>query len=165
MVKLVGSACILAGGFLARRTRLAALRRRREALRDLGAVLRRMAEAIRMARLPLPGLLSSLAPLCGGDVAAFLTGGAEAARRGGDLRGAWRRLAGELPLSEGDRAVVAALGDDLQGDEEQVCRALALAASELERSRERLEQDRQAEEKRTTALCFSSAALLVILLI
>ncbi|WP_295582014.1 hypothetical protein, partial [uncultured Oscillibacter sp.] len=80
-------------------------------------------------------------------------------------RGAWRRLAGELPLSEGDRAVVAALGDDLQGDEEQVCRALALAASELERSRERLEQDRQAEEKRTTALCFSSAALLVILLI
>ena len=46
-----------------------------------------------------------------------------------------------------------------------MCKAISLAVQRLEQHREDLENSRQAEEKRVTALCFSGAALLVILLI
>ena len=70
-----------------------------------------------------------------------------------------------LRLPPESREVLADLGADLHGDEEAVCRAILLAVQRLEQHREDLENSRQAEEKRVTALCFSGAALLVILLI
>ena len=86
-------------------------------------------------------------------------------RRGEPLAPVWRTLSGELPLPLQSREVLADLGADLHGDEEAVCKAISLAVQRLEQHREDLENSRQAEEKRVTALCFSGAALLVILLI
>lgn len=165
MLKLLGSLCVLLGGVLARRNHLAERRRRLDTLSDFLTALRRMGETVRMARTPLPSLLTSLAEGCGPDAAAFFTEAAKAARQGEGLPETWRRLAEGLPLSEGDRGVLAELGGDLQGDEEQVCKAIALAVLRLSESAGEAERRRPEEEKRATALWLSAAALLVILLI
>ena len=165
MVKAVGSACVLAAGFLAWRDQMAERRRQRETILDLLTALRRMGETVRMTRTPLPVLLSSLAEDCGPDAAAFFRGGAEALARGEPVYGTWAHMAEVLPLPREDRRTLATLGGDLRGDEENICKAVSLAVCELTSCAGKLEQDRPAEEKRTTALCFSAAALLVILLI
>ena len=165
MVKLLGSACILAGGALAWQIQMAERRRRRDTLSDVLSALRRMAEEIRMVRTPLPVLLEALSADGGPAAASFFHGAAEAARRGEALPKAWGRLAEDLPLPEKDKKALAALGEDLHGDEESVCKAISLVVYELAKSGEDMERNRQAEEKRATALCFSTAALLVILLI
>ena len=118
-----------------------------------------------MARTALPLLLERLAGQCGPDAAVLFSGAAAALRRGEPLTPVWRTLSEELPLPLESREVLADLGADLHGDEEAVCRAILLAVQRLEQHREDLENSRQAEEKRVTALCFSGAALLVILLI
>ncbi len=61
--------------------------------------------------------------------------------------------------------MIAELGGDLQGDEEQVCRAVSLAVLRLSESAGEAERRRPEEEKRAAALWLSAAALLVILLI
>jgi stage III sporulation protein AB len=54
---------------------------------------------------------------------------------------------------------------DLTGDEEAICRSLALAAAFLrERGAER-RRARRDQVRRDTALCFSGAAFLIILLL
>ena len=73
-----------------------------------------------------------------------------------------RLLAG---IAAGDREALAALGDSLHGDEESVCKAISLVIYQLAKSLEETDRVRQQEEKRTAALCFSAAALMVILLI
>ena len=153
MLKLLGSALILGAGAWLRWNTLAQQRRQRQTLRALLGALRRMAEEIRMARTALPLLLERLAGQCGPDAAVLFSGAAAAL------------LSGELPLPLQSREVLADLGADLHGDEEAVCKAISLAVQRLEQHREDLENSRQAEEKRVTALCFSGAALLVILLI
>ena len=45
------------------------------------------------------------------------------------------------------------------------CKGILLARKELQNSLSQLEKQRPEEEKRMAALCFSAAALLVILLI
>ena len=165
MIKLVGSLCILAGGVLICRTNLASYRRHLNTLSDLTLSLRRMGEEVRTLRRPLPELMRSLSGSCGPECGAFLNSVAGQAEGGEDLCAAWMRQAQTLSLSERERAALAALGDDLRGDEAQICRAVELAVRMLAESRDELEQNRRAEEKRTTALSLSAAALLVILLI
>ena len=118
-----------------------------------------------MARTPLPSLLDALAKSCGPEGADFFHQAAETARRGGDLPAAWHHAAGGLPLEPGDREALAALGDSLHGDEESVCKAISLVIYQLAKSLEETDRVRQQEEKRTAALCFSAAVLMVILLI
>jgi stage III sporulation protein AB len=161
MVKLLGSALVLGGGALAWWTQRRSRRETRDTLSDLIRALRRMQEEIRMARTPLPSLLESLA--ADNRAGALFLHAAEAARQGGDLAAVWRREALALPLNQRDRETVAAL--DLRGDEESVCKAISLATYDLAKSAGELEARRPEEEKRATALCFSAAALLVILLI
>ncbi len=165
MVKLLGSLCIFSGGALAWWVQMAERRRKRDTLSDLLAALRRMAEEIRMARTPLPPLLDTLSRTCGPEAASFFRKTAEAARQGEDLPAAWREGAERLPLSEMDKAALAGLGKDIHGDEESACKAISIVAYELAKSAETAEQSRRSEEKQATALCFSAAALLVILLI
>lgn len=165
MLKLLGSTLILGAGAWLRWNTLAQQRRMRRVLEECLAALRRMAEEIRMARTALPLLLERLAGQCGPDAAVLFSGAAAALRRGEPLTPVWRTLSEELPLPPESREVLADLGADLHGDEEAVCRAILLAVQRLEQHREDLENSRQAEEKRVTALCFSGAALLVILLI
>lgn len=165
MVKLLGSLCILFGGFLARWAQAAERRRKRDTLSDLLTALRRMAEEIRMARTPLPDLLERLSRDCGPDAAAFFRTVADAARQGVELSGAWAAAVEPLPLADGDKAGLQDLGKDLRGDEENICKAVSLVIYDLAKSAEEQDRRRPQEDRRATALCFSAAALLVILLI
>lgn len=165
MVKLLGSLCVFSGGALAWWEQMAERRRKRDTLSDLLAALRRMAEEVRMARTPLPMLLDTLSQGCGPEAAAFFQRTGEAARRGEDFCGVWEREADLLPLAVGDKAALTNLGSGLHGDEESICKAISIVIYELAKSVEELEQRRRSEEKQATALCFSAAALLVILLI
>ena len=165
MLKLLGSACIFGGGVLAWFYQSAGRRREWDTLSDLLTALHRMAEAIRMARTPLPALLDRLQSGLGPDTAAFFRSVARAARQGGDVPQAWRDAAAALPLAQEERDTLSQLGSFLQGDAEHVCKAAALAIGELSRSLEERRKRRPDQEKRATALCFSAAALLVILLL
>lgn len=165
MLKLLGSACILGGGILARYVQMAERRREMDTLSDLLWALRRMAEEIRLARTPLPVLLERLAQGCGQDAGAFFRQASAAARGGEDLGEAWRRGTGALPLCPGSAAALAELGGALCGDEESVCKGISLAVYALAKDAEERTARRAEEGKRATALCLSGAALLVILLI
>ena len=163
MIKLAGSVCILAGGALAWQRQRRERHRRRQMLGELLAALEDMGQEIRMARTPLPELLDRRALRCRSQAGDLLQETARAARRGESLTAAWRRGTETLPLSESDREILGAL--DLQGDEEKVRKALSLVCARLEKHTEELDRHRPEEEKRAMALCFSAAALLVILLI
>nr|WP_325212838.1 stage III sporulation protein AB [uncultured Oscillibacter sp.] len=165
MLKLLGSLCVASGGALAWYVQRAERCRERDALSDLQLAFRRMGEEVRLARTPLPALLSALAGDCGGPASAFFEAVSKAAAGGEDLPRAWRERAAALPLRERDKAAVSALAGDLQGDEEKVCKAISHVTYTLANSAGEAERKRPEKEKRAAALWFSAAALLVILLI
>lgn len=165
MLKILGSACILGGGVLARYFQATAHRREMDTLSDLLWALRRMAEEIRMARTPLPLLLDRLSQGCGEAAGAFFQDAAAAARQGEDLGSIWRQGAESLPLSAASASALAELGESLGGDEEQICKAISLVIYSLAKEAEERSSRQPEESKRATALCLSGAALLVILLI
>ena len=164
MLKLLGSICVLGGGALCWLIALAERRRTRTALGDLLSALRRMREEIRMARTPLPLLLETLGSDCRGlETAALFQRSAEAALQGEGLETVWRDGVGLLPLPPREREALEGL--TLRGDEESVCKGISLTITDLARGIEELERQRPERDRRTAALCFSGAALLVILLI
>ena len=163
MVKLVGSLFILAGGGLLWYLRMQAWQRRQTVLLDLVSALRGMGEEIRMTRTPMPHLLQGLAERCGEEVQAFFRSVAAAAEGGDSLADAWKQGAAERPLGDRERGTL--LGLELRGDEEALCKAISQTAFQLAQYAGELERKHPEEMKRTSALCFSSAALLVILLI
>ncbi len=165
MLKLVGSVCILVGGAMAHGARLAERRRQWDTLSDLLSALRQMGEEIRQARTPMPLLLEYLAKNRCPAAAAFLNQTAEALRRGEGLEETWRLESSRLPLPPEDIRALEPLGAALCGDEEQACKAISLATYELAKHAERRAAERKAEDRRAAALCFSAAALLVILLL
>ena len=164
MLKLLGSVCVLGGGALYWLIALAERRRTRTALGDLLSALRRMREEIRMARTPLPLLLETLGSDCRGlETAALFQRSAEAALQGEGLETVWRDGVRLLPLASREREVLENL--TLRGDEESICKGISLVITDLARGIEELERQRPERDRRTAALCFSGAALLVILLI
>ncbi|MBE6996112.1 MAG: hypothetical protein E7429_05260 [Ruminococcaceae bacterium] len=165
MLKAAGSLCILAGGFLARWQQMAQRRRRRDTLSDLLCALRRMCEEIRCARTPLPTLLHRLGRDCGEDAAGLFLAAAKATAGGEQLADVWRQAAQALPISREAGASLARLGEDLHGDEEQICNAVSLVIQLLARETEEMDRNIRADGQRVSALCLSGAALLVILLI
>ena len=165
MLKLLGSACILAGSFLVQGARLSERRRQWDTLSDLLSALRRMGEEIRLARTPMPLLLEYLAKDRCPDAAAFFSETAESLRRGENLNETWRREVSRLSLPPEDIRTLEPLGAALGGDEEQACKAISLAIYELAKHAEERAAVRKSEDRRAAALCFSAAALLVILLI
>jgi len=165
VLKLLGSLLIASGGVMAWRFQMSERRRRRDALDDLQTAFRRMGEEVRMARTPLPALLERLAGGCGPEAAAFFTAVSRAAGEGEALSPAWRRAAAALPLDGEDKSAVLALGDELRGDEEKVCKAVSHAAWTLAKGAEKAERERPEKEKRAAALWFTASALLVILLL
>lgn len=165
MLKLLGSLCVAFGGTLAWHAQRAERRRERDTLADLQRAFRRMGEEVRLARTPLPALLNSLAKDCGGPAAAFFQAAFDATANGEDLPQIWRKRAEALPLRRRDKSAVSDLAGDLQGDEENVCKAIIHVTNILADSAREAERKRPEEEKRAAALWFSAAALLVILLI
>lgn len=164
MLKLAGALCVLLGAGLYVGAALGERRRCRTALADLVRSLRRLGEEVRLARTPLPALLTALSADCGPDAGAFFRDGADRLRRGEELSAAWRTAADLLPLPDGDLRTVSALGPDLRGDGERVRDAVNAAAARLDQRCAEMDRTRGAEVRQTAALSFSAAALAVILL-
>lgn len=165
MLKLLGSLLVASGGTLAWYLQRLERKRTRDLISDFQTAFRRMGEEVRMARTPLPALLAGLAAGCGEPATSFFAAVSQAAGEGEALPQVWREQADALPMSEGDKSAISALVQDLQGDEENVCKAISHVIYTLAKSTEEAEQKRPEEEKRAAALWFSASALLVILLI
>ena len=164
MLKLMGSGCILSAGMWLLRKIMKEERRRTAVLRDLTAALETMTDEIRMNRTPMPRLLLKVGAGRCGEVMDFF---AAVRVSGGEigLSSAWRRAATALPLPEQEKQAFSELGSCLTGDEEQACRGLHAVSDQLDRALKR-QCDVSAESaKRNAALCFSGAALMIILLI
>ena len=112
---------------------------------------------------PLPALLRHLS--CEPEAAGFFEGVTANLARGEPLASAWEHAAKTLPIAARERETVSALGHALGGDEESVCAALTLAASELSRLEEELRQRERETGRITAALCLGGGAMLCILLL
>ena len=122
-------------------------------------------EEIRLRRTSLPRLLHQLAADRGPACRAFCEDAAGAMDRGEPLEFGWRLAAETLPLAAEDRSALLALGESLQGDEEQICKAIELARDLLAESLEETRSRRAETERRAAALWLSAGALVVITLI
>lgn len=165
MIRLMGSIFVFAAGgcvwYLRRRER----QERGRILSDLTAALAEMETAIRLERTSLPMLLTRLAEGREPKNAALFLAAARSLRAGTPCLTAWRQAAEDLPLPEGDKQALSHLAEAWTGDEIGICKAITLACEKLQSSLKKFEKESAAEEKLMTALCFSTSALLVILLI
>ena len=131
MLQLTGSALILGAAlWLQRSFHLRTLLRQRT-LRALSGAFLALESAVRLTLTPLPALLRHLS--CEPEAAGFFEGVTANLARGEPLASAWEHAAKTLPIAARERETVSALGHALGGDEESVCSALTLAASELSR--------------------------------
>ena len=153
---LLGAGAAL-GGWLGQR---AERRRRMDTLWALSSGLSRMAEAVRVARTPVPGFLER-----GGGESFFFRRLGPALAAGEGAEAAWRRLGQDVRVPREERVGVAEAASGVSGVEAQVCRALSAAAEGLRRSLEAERAASMEREKRSAALWLSAGALLVILLI
>ena len=165
MIKLVGSLCVLFAGGSVWWLQHQEQRRRRQILAELAAALDYMGTSIRLNRTPLLPLFRQTARGRCHEVSQLLEGSAAALAAGRSPEIVWCQAVSCLPVSETDKRALSELVNALQGDETSTCKGILLARKELQNSLSQLEKQRPDEEKRTAALCFSAAALLVILLI
>ena len=165
MTKLLGSLCVFAAGGMVWWSRRQERQKKRRLLSDLIAALGRMETEIRLTRIPLPRLLKRLAEGCGEETRAFFQDASRGLEAGETLAAAWNRAVEKLGLPDGDKQVLLTLQETMQGDEMSACKGISLASEKLRNRLKELDNQRPEEEKRATALCFSAAALVVILLI
>lgn len=163
MLKWFGSILILLGGGGVCWLRISANRRETETLRELLSAILQMKEEIRLTRMRLPELMLRLANGRIEPVACFFRSVAQSMRTGIFPADAWRQALN--PLAKTVPSAVAEVGDAFRGDEEQICQSAALAERALQRALKERESLQLDWERRTTAMCFSAAALLVILLL
>ena len=165
MTKLLGSLCVFAAGGMVWWSRRQERQKKRRLLSDLIAALGRMETEIRLTRIPLPRLLKRLAEGCGEETRAFFQDASRGLEAGETLAAAWNRAVEKLGLPDVDKQVLLTLQETMQGDEMSACKGISLAIEKLRNRLKELDNQRPEEEKRATALCFSAAALVVILLI
>ena len=123
-------------------------------------MLYQLREGIRMARLPLPQLLERAA-----QDEAFFGEVLRELREQEELSEAWRLAAENLPLPPQSWKIWCWLGRHLTGDEQSVLQAMTYAEQIMAQERQRLAEQEQEVNRRTAAMCFSAAALAVILLV
>ena len=165
MTKLLGSLCVFAAGGMVWWSRRQERQKKRRLLSDLIAALGRMETEIRLTRIPLPRLLKRLAEGCGEETRAFFQDASRGLEAGETFAAAWNRAVEKLGLPDVDKQVLLTLQETMQGDEMSACKGISLAMEKLRNRLKELDNQRPEEEKRATALCFSTAALVVILLI
>ena len=165
MTKLLGSLCVFAAGGMVWWSRRQERQKKRRLLSDLVTALGRMETEIRLTRIPLPRLLKRLAEGCGEETRAFFQDASRGLEAGETLAAAWNRAVEKLELPDGDKQVLLTLQETIQGDEISACKGVLLVMEKLRNRLKELDNQRPEEEKRATALCFSTAALVVILLI
>ena len=163
MRHLTGAGLLLAASLLLRQALLSRAGLRRRTLRSLAESFLSLARDVHLTLTPLPALLHELG--YAEEAEPFFGAVREGFLRGETLPAVWQTAAKDLPLSERERASVAALGSALGGEEESVCAALHRASAEL-LSAERALHAREREDGRVvSALCFSGALLFAILLL
>lgn len=123
-------------------------------------MLYQLREGIRMARLPLPQLLDRAA-----QDEAFFGEVLRELREQEELSEAWGLAAENLPLPPQSWKIWCWLGRHLTGDEQSVLQAMTYAEQIMAQERQRLVEQEQEVNRRTAAMCFSAAALAVILLV
>ena len=165
MTNLVGGLCVLSAGGIVWHLQRQERRRRRQVLAELAAALDCVETSIRLNRTPLLPLFRQAARGRCHEVSQLFEGGAAALAAGKSPEAVWRQAVSCLPVPETDKRALSELANALQGDETSACKSILLVRKELQNSLSQLEKQRPEEEKRTAALCFSAAALLVILLI
>ena len=133
-------------------------------LEELTSVLDFMGDEIRVNRTPMYRLLRRGAVGRCPDVAAFLNAVRENSASSG-LAEAWKQAAEELPVTGEEVRLLAELGHCLTGDEERACRGLAAVSAQLQGELQRQRKAAAESDRRTTALCLSCAAFVIILLI
>ncbi|MCI2056893.1 MAG: stage III sporulation protein AB [Oscillibacter sp.] len=164
MLKILGGACILAAAGAVRTMQVRSLRREISILYGLAAGLEEMENEIRVNRTPLPRLLKKAGFDRGRDVDAFFKTGANALKNGDTFLPAWDCAVDELPVARKEKSILHETGRSLCGDEQQACQGLTLAYQSLRHTLQEKQRAGRDFEKRVTALCFSGAALLIILL-
>ena len=163
MLHLTGAALLFAASALLRRAILSRARQQRRTLRALSECFLSLAQAVRATLAPFPSLLETMPRE--GAAGTFFSSVRALLSCGETLPGAWRTAAEALPLPERERSAVASLASALGGEEESVCTALHRASAEL-LSAERALHAREREDGRVvSALCFSGALMLGILLL
>ena len=159
-MKWLGSALIFCGGFWWWRLCLLGRKQEKQTLERLLMMLHQLRDGIRMARYPLPQLLERAAqdePFFG-EVLREL-------QKQEALSKAWGMAAENLTLPPQSWEIWYWLGRHLTGDEQSVLQAMTYAEQVMEQERQRLAEQEQEVNRRTTAMCFSAAALAVILLV
>lgn len=164
-MKLMGSLCVLLAGGSVWWLQRQEQRRRRQIVAELAAALDYMETSIRLNRTPLLPLFRQAARGRCHEVSQLFERSAVALAAGRSPEIVWCQAVSSLPVSETDKRALSELVNVLQGDETSACKGLSFARKGLQNSLSQLEKQRPEEEKRTAALCFSAAALLVILLI
>lgn len=164
-MKALGSLLVLAGFGAAWAGELRCWRRETETLSQLSAALEALSGGIRLTRTPLPRLLRELGRVRQGAVAVWLTELAEALERGEPLRPAWNAACRRLPVEDDVREIIAELGYKLSGDEAEICKGISLATSLIRKKSEERCRKKRDWTRQATAVCFSGAALLIILLL
>ena len=164
-MKALGSLFILVGFGAAWAGELRRWRRETETLSQLIAALEALSSRIRLTRMPLPRLLRELGRARQGAVAAWLTGLSESLEQGEPLRPAWDEASRRLPVEDDVRETVAELGYKLSGDEAEICKGIDLATTWLRKKLEERSRKKRDWTRQATAVCFSGAALLIILLL
>lgn len=160
-MKAAGALCILAGALWGQLFYQRERRRRETLLSDLRLGLFRAAEEIRTARTPFPLLMANLDR---GPAAGFFRGVSGRLRQGERLDQAWTAALRAFPMEEADKQILESLGPDLRGDETRIRAVLLEASGKLAERAQALARSRGDDTRRTAALFFSGAALLVILL-
>jgi len=165
-VKALGSLLLLLGfgaiwlGELRRR------QRETETLDELITALEELSAGIRLTRTPLPRLLRQVGRSRRSEyVMVWLTGAADSLERGESLRSAWENACRRLPIEDDAQGIVASLGYRLSGDETEICKGISLSTDWLRKRAEERRKEKRDCFRQTTAVCFSAAALLLILLL
>ncbi|WP_295866110.1 stage III sporulation protein AB [uncultured Oscillibacter sp.] len=164
-MKLLGAALVLAGFGAAWRSQLRAWRQEEETLACLAAALEQLCARIRLTRRPLPRLLREVSGGGRSPAETCLRETAAAMERGEPPSRAWAAACRTLPLGETARSAAAELGGALSGGEEDICKAIQLAADRLRGELTELRHEKRDRAKRSGAVCFSAAALVIILLL
>ena len=164
-MKLLGAALVLTGFGAAWWSQMRAWRQEEETTACLAALLEQLCARIRLTRRPLPRLLREVSGAGRSPAELCLRETAEAVERGVPPAQAWAAACRTLPLGETARAAAAEPGGALSGGEEDICKAIQIAADRLRAELTQLRQEKRDRARRSGAVCFSAAALVIILLL
>lgn len=165
-MKLMGTIFLAVGCGLFLRDHIRAERRKTRLLKEMAQAFSFMAGEIRCSLAPIPRLMRLCREKCGKISAAFFQAVEEALSCGESLESAWEKgcLALELPEGGGKEAI-AALGTAFTHDEEAVLRHLDEAERRLSAEAAQRRGIQREKEKLWTALCFSGAGLLWLMIV